>query len=206
MKKIRCARCGVVNLEGFVTYPNCAGCGAALSTDEPQVSLPFWRRPVGPPIWASVLGGAVLSLILLATRGVERAPENLSRIKMVVKTPRSVRAGAVFMVAFRVDVIGADSRNEETSIRGVRLRLERELFQRFAYVSLHPPPDSISDLGTGRYFDYASLARGARLQLKLRAVRLGRQEFAARILDAHQNRDLYSRKILVRATALEAKP
>ncbi|HEX8833881.1 MAG TPA: hypothetical protein VF719_06755 [Abditibacteriaceae bacterium] len=199
MKKIRCPNCSVINLEGFVTFPHCAGCGARLPEDAAQPEPVVWRRPMGTLIWASALGVAILSVVLIATNMLSHQRDDESRIVMLGMVQSRVYAGQPFDIEFRVDAMEEVSHNDEL-LRGVRLRFPVEVFRRFQYVSLRPPPDAISDSGAGRYFYYATLSRGARLHLKLRALRLGRQVVTARVYADNQSYDDFITKIMVHSS------
>jgi len=198
LKKIRCARCSVVNLEGFVSYPYCAACGALLATDTEE-TLPLWRRPIRTAVWASLLGVAILVLAIIAANGLRHDVENEAGI--IVLTPREaqVRAGEPFMIQLRVEAMDPAGHYSEEPLRGVRLRIVRKTLQRFQLVQLMPQPDQEYIVGPARYFTYEKLERGTNVTLVLRALRLGRQQFAARLYSDNQTSDAIEVDIRVRA-------
>lgn len=185
MKKIRCARCSVVNLEGFVSFPYCVACGGLLETDKEEI-LPLWRRPLRTAVWASLLGIAILILALVAANGLRHDIEDESHI--IVLTPRQtqVRAGEPFMMNLRVEAMDPAGRYSEEPLRGVRLRIVIKTLRRFQLVQIMPQPDQVYTVGPARYYNYDKLERGTHLTLVLRALRLGRQPFAARLYSDNQ--------------------
>lgn len=188
MKKIRCARCSVVNLEGFVSFPNCVACGARLEIGAEE-KLPLWQRPLRTAVWASLLGAAILISALVVANGLRHDYENKERI--VVLTPRQtqVRAGDPFDMVLRIEALDVNQPQNEDALHGVRLRVATNTFQRFQLLKMEPQPDETFEVGRASYFSYQSLKRGSQITLTLRALRLGRQQFTARVYSDNQTLD-----------------
>lgn len=189
MKKIRCARCSVVNLEGFVSFPYCVACGALLAVDNEEEKLPVWRRPMRTAVWTSLLGLAILLVAVVAANGLRHDVEDEAHI--IVLTPRQtqVRAGEPFLMRLRVEAMDPAGRASDEPLRGVRLRIVLKTLRRFQLVEIMPTPDEEYSIGQGRYYAYRKLERGSQLTLVLRALRLGRQQFAARLYSDNQTSD-----------------
>ncbi|HEX8551687.1 MAG TPA: hypothetical protein VF681_09050 [Abditibacteriaceae bacterium] len=197
MKKIRCARCSVVNLEGFASFPNCAACGARLPEIEAEV-LPFWRRPVGTAVWASVLGTAIVGVVLIAATWLQRDVETQSTLVVLTPPQLQVQAGEPFLLALRVDAVDIAERQSTAPLRNVRLRVVFKILQQFQILAVSPLPSGTSEVGRARYFTYNELPRGSQIELKLRALRLGTQKFHARIYSDKQTSDAVDVKVRVR--------
>ena len=185
MKKIRCARCSVVNLEGFVSYPNCAACGARLP--EPiEEKVAIWRRPLRTSVWASVLGVAILLVLLGAANWLRNDVETESRLVVMTQHQMSVRAGEPLPVALHVDAVDIAARQSDAPLRNVRLRIPLKTLQIFHLVNLQPVPDLVYDAGRARYFSYRRRERASEIVITMRALRLGRQKFQARLFSEDQ--------------------
>lgn len=194
MKKIRCPKCSVINLEGFVTYPNCAGCGAPLPHAETE-GASFYKRQVGPVAWATVLGVAIMGLIFVAAKAFEKPVRTPPRVVLMGRVPHDVRTGDVFSVTLRIDAIDSETPAGTEPLHDVRLRIPTELLQRFAFISLMPAPDSTANLGSGRYFVYNNMNRGSELQVKMRALRVGPQPFLLSVRELNQTSATYKTQI-----------
>lgn len=194
MKKIRCPKCSVINLEGFVTYPNCAGCGAPLPNAEAE-GASVYRRQVGPVVWATVLGGAVLGLVFVAAKAFEKPVKMPPRIVLMGSVPHDVRTGDVFTVTLHIDAMDTEVPVDTEPLHDVRLRIPSELLKRFAFLSLAPAPDSTANLGNGRYFVYNVMNRGSQLQVKMRALRVGPQPFLMSVRELNQTSATYKTQI-----------
>lgn len=173
MKKIRCPRCGVINLEKFVTYPHCAGCGSMLpQSSEATDNLPVWRRPLGPVLWVTVIAGAVVGLVVAATM-FEKAPAELGRVIVYGRAARTIKVDSNLVINLTFDVFNNLPTQNNEMLQDVRLRLSRGTLDKFEFISLSPPPDNFLRVGTGRYFQYHTLPRDTLLQLTLRPRQLG---------------------------------
>ena len=174
-----------MNLEGFVSFPYCVACGGLLETPTEE-TLPLWRRPLRTAVWTSLLGAAIVALVVIAANGLRHDIE--SEAAIVVLTPRqaTVRAGEPFSMVVRVDVMNTDGRGREEPLRGVRLRIVNRTLRRFQLIEIRPTPDSKYEIGPAQYYTYNRLERGSQLTLVLRALRLGRQPFNARLYSVNQ--------------------
>jgi hypothetical protein len=168
MKKIRCPRCGVINLEKFVTYPHCAGCGSMLpQLPEEAEHLPVWRRPLGPLLWVTAIAGAVVALVVAATM-FERTPVEAGKLMVYGRAARNIRTDSELAIYLTLDPVDSEPTQQNETLKDVSLRLSREILENFEFVSLAPPPDSVLRSGTGRYLEYVSLPRDTQLELTLR--------------------------------------
>jgi hypothetical protein len=170
MQKIRCPHCGVINLEKFITYPQCAACGRALPQVSPESSPPFWKRPVPPIFWALSVG--LLLAGLLWTASVFRVDgESRSQVVLYGDRHRQARIGQMVTFHLRVDALGETRSEHRRPLRKVRLRIPLRNFETVRFVSLQPPPDTMTIVGRGRFFTYTTLSHDSSLQLRLRVVK-----------------------------------
>lgn len=175
MNKIVCERCGLVNLEKFVTFPHCAACGARLP-QAPRAPLLWWRRPVRAPLWAGVIGlccTALGALGLVITHETRRLEEKI----LVVYTtlPRQMDLGQNAIVQLLLDTVESDSRASTRPFEAVRLRVSRQTFRDFQMISISPPPSSRSMAGSGRYYMWQQLPRAQPIRLLVRPRQSGPQ-------------------------------
>lgn len=168
-----------------------------LATEQEEILSP-WRRPLRTAVWASSLGVAILLLAILAANGLRHDVENEAHI--IVLTPRQtqVRAGEPFMMQLRVEAMDPGGRYSEEPLKGVRLRIVLKTLRRFQLVQVMPQPDREYTVGPARYFVYDKLERGSHLTLVLRALRVGRQQFAARLYSDNQTSDAIEVDVRVR--------
>jgi len=179
MQKIRCPRCGVVNLEKFVTFPQCVGCGSTLPV--PSASpTPFWRRPLGAFLWVSVIGVALIGLVIAASF-LSTPVENEAQLIVYGSAPRRVKVQQTVVVKMTIDGVRENRLQQRAPLQNVKLRLPRTLFNKFAFVSLDPKPDVVSTTAGGRYFHYNSLPRQTTLKLRLYARSGGQHRAQAAI-------------------------
>ena len=177
MQKIRCPRCGVVNLEKFLTYPHCAGCGSTLPA--PAVaSLPFWKRSFGARLWVPLLGAALIGLVTAASF-LTPPDEDKARLLVYGNAARRVRAQQTVVLTMTLDAVAQTRVQKRSDLQNVKLRLPQTLFDDFAFVSLEPTPDETLQTNGGRFFEYASLPRETTLRLRLNAQRDGRHRVRA---------------------------
>ncbi|MDQ3815743.1 MAG: hypothetical protein M3347_17655 [Armatimonadota bacterium] len=179
MKKIQCPQCAVINLDKFVTYPHCAGCGALLPQDETaRETISAWRRPLGALLWATIVGCAAIVAIAVSVLFVSK-PRELGQLIVYPQTPRTAPVGRKLVARFMVDAI--DTSRRDPSLQGVKLRMQQDFFQNFTLIAITPRPDEIRNFGRGRYFYYQSLPRESQLRLILRAEHPGRHRLKATI-------------------------
>jgi hypothetical protein len=194
MKKIRCPHCSVINLEKFVTFPHCAGCGALLTEEtQPPPRWAAWRRPIGPILWATVVGGAVVAavgtLMLFDAR-----PVSVGTMAVYGQVPRYVEVGNTVMLSLVLDTIDS---NPKSIIQDAQLRLDTEFLRYFQVVAFNPKPLVRSQLGSGTYFRFDKLPREGEVRVTLRALRRGRYKMRAAINAQNQAQGDYQVTITV---------
>lgn len=172
MQKIRCPRCGVVNLEKFITFPQCAGCGNTLPEQENR-PVPFWRRPLGALWWILLIGAAGVGLAA-ATSILTFSDDDRAQLLIYGSASRHISVHQTVVVTMTIDALTESRRLRRAPLKNVKLRLPRALFEEFALVSLEPVPDRVSSIAGGRYFEYETLPRETDLQLRLYALEPGR--------------------------------
>ena len=182
MTKVICPACGLVNLDKFVTYPDCAGCGSRLPVVAGQSEGVVWRRPLRAFWWATIVGVGCAAAALTAV-GVSRETMRKEDGHLVIYTqvPRQVVVGSEFGTQYRFDNIeenGAEVYSE------VRFRLSRAVLQDFDLISADPLPRQVFDTNGGRYLLYPEMDRDTPLRLTLKARRTG---------DFRLNAQIYSR-------------
>lgn len=201
MKKIRCPHCAVVNLEKFVSYPHCAGCGALLTeASPPRVPWAAWKKPLGPLLWATVAGlagAAAVGAAMLLTR-----PVALGQMRVEGQIMRHVSVGQSVTLWLTLDAIG----NRGREFKNVSVRLNRDAMQHFVFESSEPKAQSQSRAGSGQYFAFAPLARQSQIGLSLRAVRAGQVKLRASVrADNHLPAD-YNANVNVEPRRADSKP
>jgi hypothetical protein len=185
MRKISCPRCGAINLEKFVTFPHCANCGTLLPTQEAQAQPQSrWQPLLKPLLWIAVLGCATLVLVLAATL-FEATPQEEGQVVIYGQLARATRVGQLMTTLFMVDTIDASAPRSGNDLNAVKLRVPRDFFEQFQFIALDPPPDDVTDRGSGRYFSYAVMPRETRLQLRARARQPGRYRLNIQIYAAN---------------------
>lgn len=173
MQKIRCPRCGVVNLEKFLSYPHCAGCGSTLPTPDAAPTL-FWKRSFGAWLWVPLIGGALIALVGAASFLAPSSSDE-SRLLVYGNAVRRINVEQTVVLSMTLDAIAQSRSQRRTDLQNVKLRLPQALFADFAFVSLDPSPDETFQTNGGRYFQYTSLPRETTLQLRLYARHPGRR-------------------------------
>jgi len=176
MKKVVCTACGLVNLERFVTYPNCAGCGARL----PERALQsFWRRRLGVFWWASIV---VIVLVVLVTSLITMTRDTNhhddAQLLVYVQVPHSVVQGGTIATQFHIDTVQDSG---PSTFEDVRLRLSKEVLNNFSVLSVEPPPGSVFNTNGGRYYVFGELLEETPMRLVLRARRAGEMRFNAQV-------------------------
>lgn len=171
MQKIRCPHCGVVNLEQFITFPQCAGCGRTLPS-VPAAPIPFWRRKVGVFVWASIFGGSLV--VLVAAIGLLQTPrETDARLITYGSGSRKAIVGKTMILGFTIDTLDETRAQRRSDLDNVKLRFPQRLFDDLALVSISPRPDKIERTAGGRYFIYDSLKRETAFQVRLLPLKPG---------------------------------
>ena len=175
MKKIVCPRCGAVNLEKFLSFPNCAGCAARLPQDDRAPSDVLWRRPLRVWLWVILAGGGAIGA-LGAAAWFQAEPPQFSQLLVYVQAPREVVVGRTFRCRLTLDEV-----QESSSLRrfgNVRVRLPNSSDAVFDVVAITPVPDSKINLGAARYYQFRSLPVGSILALDLRARQVGQHKLS----------------------------
>ena len=166
MKKIVCAQCGLVNLDGFVSYPNCAACGARLPLPQPARWRGFWRRPVNTLYFALAVGGGLATLGVGVISIVRETRERTGKPLLVyLRLPRTLAPGQVGTAVFTLD---SAEETPDATFEGVQLRLGREMLRELTVVALQPPPQRVELRGRGRYYAWDELPRGTRIRLNFK--------------------------------------
>lgn len=179
MKKVRCPNCAVINLDKFVTFPYCAGCGALLPQPSSAGAVPLWRRPLKPFLWVSAVGLAAAGLVA-ATTSFHSAPVEPGHIIIYGQAARVTQVGHLLSLRLTVDTIESPTSRDQR-LHDVKLRLSGAWLRQFRFVELKPPPDAVSLGGSGRYYHYHTLARNTPLDLTVRALQPGRHRLKAGI-------------------------
>lgn len=172
MQKIRCPRCGVVNLEKFLTFPQCAGCGSTLP-EQATRPIAFWRRPLGALWWVLLIGAAVTGLAAVSSI-FTFTDEDEARLLVYGNASRHISLRQTVVVTMTLDAVAETRRLRRAPLQNVKLRLPRAIFEEFALVSLEPIPDRVSTMAGGRYFEYETLPRETDLYLRLYSLEPGR--------------------------------
>lgn len=177
MQKIRCPRCGVVNLEKFLSYPRCAGCGSTLPPPT-SAPAPFWKRSLGARLWIPLLGVTLVTLVAAASF-LTPPEEDQAQLLIYGHAVRRVSVDQTVVFTMTLDAVAQTRAQRRAPLRNVKLRLPHSLFDDFAFVSLEPLPDETLQTNGGRYFQYASLPRETTLRLRLYARHAGRHRVRA---------------------------
>ena len=165
MKKVVCARCGLVNLDKFVSFPHCAACGALLVPQAPPKWRNFWRRPVRPFYWMLAVGSG-LGLLGLAIASIARETRAIGDKPLLVyaQIPHDVAPGQNVTANFTLD---SALENPDDNFERVSLRLNHETQHDFLVIAIKPPPTLTERRGRGRYYLWDELPRNTALQLTL---------------------------------------
>ena len=194
MKKVRCPRCGVINLEKFVTFPYCAGCGALLPP-VPETTLPLWRRPLKPLFWVTTVGCAAAAL-LAATMSFKSAPPEPGHIIIYGLIPHYTTVGRQITLRLTVDTIESPTAHDQV-LNNVRLRLAGQWLKKFKMIAIDPSPDDTTVGGSARYFHFQSLTRNTPLKLTVQALQPGHHRLKAVIYADQQYPGEYRSSITV---------
>lgn len=173
MKKVLCQMCGLMNLEKFVTYPHCAGCGTRLAETTTPTAFDRWKRPLGAPLWATFLG---LCCAGLGYWGITIARETghaeQKQLLAYVQLPRDIYAGQTTSIELLLDIADAEGRQVRT-FDDVRLRFPSSLSKDYALIGF-TPSGRIQREGSGQYLVFDSLPRDESIVVTLRPRRAGK--------------------------------
>lgn len=179
MRKVVCSKCGLVNLERFVTFPHCAGCGTRLPEGGNASARGIWAQPLRAPFWASIvaLGCAALAVAVVGMSRETARPQD-GHLVVYTQIPRAVPVRNLVQTQFHLDT--ADE-VPPARFQEVRLRLSKSIEEAFEVVSIQPEPTETFSTSGGRYFIFAVLDREDPLRLTLRAQKPGDTRFNAQI-------------------------
>lgn len=166
MKKVVCARCGLVNLDKFVSFPHCAACGTLLKQEVPSKWRNFWRRPVRPLYWMLAVGSG-LAALGLGIASIARETRAIGDKPLLVYTqiPRDFAPGQTITVQFTLD---SALENPDDYFERVSLRLNQQTQRDFLGITVQPTPVTIETRGRGRYYLWDKLPRNTALKLALK--------------------------------------
>jgi hypothetical protein len=167
MRKIRCPRCAVINMEGFTTFPYCAACGTLLPDAANRDQRGAWRRPLRSTLWATVIGGTVLALALSATHFFEAPQAGNAALVVYGRAPRTITVGESFSIQLMLDRSKEGISAPNIPFKNLTVRLPDELLRNFRLRSVQPPPDAVEQRGNGHYYEYLSLPADAVIQISL---------------------------------------
>jgi hypothetical protein len=186
VKKIVCPRCGAINLEKFVTYPNCAGCNALLPVAKAPVPDPFWRRRVSGWIWATLLGGAGLSVLAAVVFYFQSSVSEFGQLLIYGSAPRRVAWQQTFVCQITLDTINEGASPSSGRLNNVRMRLPHRTDRAFEVIRIDPAADGETVSGAGHYFNFESLPVDSPIKISLRPLLAGRQNIAITVhADSH---------------------
>lgn len=184
MKKVRCPRCYVVNLERFVTFPYCAGCGARLPTGDGEAAAhSAWRRPLGVALWTSLFGVTLLALFA-AVRVFEVPLSRTPDVSATGSAPHRVVVGDEF--ALRLNIEAAEGTKRNQKLRAMQLRVLQSSLEDLTLLEIQPPPDAIVDRGNARYLEYSTFSADHTVNLRLRATQPGHRSLQIQFLVENQ--------------------
>lgn len=183
MKKIVCPRCGAVNLEKFLSFPNCAGCATRLPQDKTPPIDPFWRRPLRLWLWLVLVGGVAIGA-LGGAAWFQTEPPQFAQLLVYGRVPNPVTVGRTFVCRLTLDEVFDSSPSRR--FRNVRVRLPSSPDAIFDVLSMTPAPDQKINLGVARYFQFRELGNGSTLALTLRTRQAGEHRLSIVVhADAH---------------------
>jgi hypothetical protein len=180
MRKIRCPRCAVINMEEFTTFPFCAACGTRLPDARADESRIAWRRPIRSTLWAAIIGCSVLVLALSATNFFEARPNPSTSVQFQTQVPEIVQMGDVVSFRIRLDH-KSDGVWVPNGFENITLRLPREVFQNFRLGSIQPAPDHSEKRGNAYYYYYTSLPLDTTIEIRMSPLRPGNLRLSAKM-------------------------
>jgi hypothetical protein len=178
MQKVRCPHCGVVNMEGFVTFPFCAGCGSSLPQIE-KLQSNTWQRPVRATMLAAVIGVSVLALFVVGMSYLEVRESPQDNLQVFGSAPASVRINNDFIV--RLTVTREDTPDSSSLMfRDVAVRFPNDIENEFHIRQLDPAPAQRFERERGIYYFYPKLS-SPYVTIRLQARRAGTHKVDVRL-------------------------
>lgn len=199
---MRCPHCAVINLEGFITFPHCAGCGVLLPP-LPPVEKKAWRRPLRTALWTSLVGGLATFAAMMATRAIDTRAQNKSRVILSARRARAATVGRHLSLLLTLDTPNRQMTGE-ASLRALKIRVPREFFGNFRLISLQPQPDYIEKRGGGLYFAYREVPSGTQPHLLLMPLRAGNFDLEIKLFSDNQFQNEYRIALDVAASDVAA--
>jgi hypothetical protein len=174
MKKVVCPACGLVNLEKFVTYPHCAGCGTVLLMVASVSPTSFWKQPLRAPMWATVIALCCTAVGILGI-AIARETGHIAERQLTVyaQMPRQITAKRPATVRLVLDSVAGDSETNLSEFEFVELRVPKRVEENFSIVSITPLPDRMVASRLGTVFEFDKLQRDNPIHLLLLARRPG---------------------------------
>lgn len=181
MLKTVCPRCGLVNLDRFVTFPHCAGCDALLPA-APVASV--WQRSLNAPLWATLIGLCCAGVgVVGLSIARETRPTEQRALVVYGQMPQQIELRQLCAVQLTLDTTDSQPSSGGLSSRGapledVRLRVPRAVREAFVLTMVSPPSETRAATGSGHYFIWSQLPRNQTLRVWLRPRRAGTQRVA----------------------------
>jgi hypothetical protein len=175
VKKIVCPQCGAINLEKFVTFPNCAGCSALLPLAREPARASIWRRPLRVGFWASLVGVALAGVMALSFSAAE--PNDPAHLVLYAQASRQISLDGVLVCSLSLEAVRADGR-DAGALREVAWQVARRVERDWIVVSVSPRPDSRSERGVKVAWIYSQWPSEERWVLRLRPRARGRHAIA----------------------------
>lgn len=186
MKKIVCPSCGKVNFEAFVTYPNCAECGALLPDAEDTQPKSVWRRPVGTLWWISLLGLIAVAAAIAVTLMGQDTDVELDQLLVYGSLQRHLYVGSQTMMKLTLDTVSTGALRK-SQLTNVELRIPSKLLKSWTLISIEPPPKSTFKRGNGNYYKLGDLKINTNIFIAWRARKPGEYRFSLNLAaDDHQ--------------------
>ena len=180
MKKVVCARCGLVNRDTFPSFPFCEACGTRL----PALRRFGWRerlrRPVLPLVWSAVLGAGV-ALVAFLSLSLARDTRDHNRGALAV-TGQGVPDSRDPRAQEWTLTLQPSNEGDDEPLHHLRLRLSLQDEKLWRLRVIAPRPDSVESHGGGRYFGWSSLPARATVQLRLAAPRSVHQASSLKLM------------------------
>ena len=141
-----------------------------------------------------------MAAFMIAASFLTTSVDDDAQLAVYGVAPRRIVLNQTVIIRMTIDGVGGSAMQQRLPMKNVKLRLPRELFKEFAFVSLEPKPDTISSTAGGRYFHYNSLPHETALKLRLYARAPGQHRARAAIYADEHLPGNYTFKIFVAPT------